>query len=212
MHTATRGLLCALLLFQATERTASATEVRVEVAFDGKRASRALEVQALKEAALIWAPYGVEIGAAQPRGCESAAAVRLGVSFGSGPDRGMAAASLGSIRFLNGVPEPAIVLYPRAIAALLSATPGTFAVNAEGVLRDFIVGRVLGRALAHEVGHFLLRSQQHSSAGLMRALQPAADLVEPGRQRFALSADNVQRLAAMSSSLPHPSGALSCAD
>jgi hypothetical protein len=60
--------------------------------------------------------------------------------------------------------------------------------------RDFIVGRVFGRALAHEIGHYLLRSPNHSREGLMRALQFAPGLVGQDRQRFALSADQVTRL------------------
>jgi hypothetical protein len=59
---------------------------------------------------------------------------------------------------------------------------------------DFIVGRVFGRALAHEIGHYLLRSRNHSVKGLMRALQFAPDLVGQDRQVFALSPDQVTQL------------------
>jgi hypothetical protein len=190
---------------------ASAKNVGVDVVFDGPLASRPLEVVALKEATRIWAAYGVDINAISPRDCGSVNAVRVSVTFGNGPDRRMGATSLGSILFLDGVPEPAIVLYPHAVAALVSATPlGGFFVDSPGVLQDLIVGRVLGRALAHEIGHFLLRSPRHST-GLMRALQPAADLVNPSRHGFELSSDDVSRLAAMTSSFPQ-SGSVSCGD
>jgi len=191
-----------------------ATRPRVDVVFNGPLASRTLQTLALKEAALIWAASGVDIGASRPRDCETVNAVRLTVTFANRPDQGMAAASLGSIRFLDGVPEPAILLYPHVIATLVSATPAGsfFIVNSPGVLRDLVLGRVLGRALAHEIGHFLLRSQQHSAVGLMRALQPTADLVDPSRQRFGLSSDDVTRLAAMTASFPQPSGSSSCGD
>lgn len=186
---------------------------RVDVVFDGPPASRTLEVLALKEATLIWAAYGVDVSPSGARGCNSVNAVRLTVTFADGPDRGITAASLGSIRFLDGVPEPSIVLYPHVIAALLSATPtARFMVDAPGALRDLTLGRVLGRALAHEIGHFLLRSQAHSTVGLMRALQPTADLVDPDRHHFGLSAGDVRRLAAMTSSFPQPTDSLSCAD
>jgi len=189
---------------------ASAKDVRVGVAFDGPMASRALEATALKEATLIWATYGVDVKASNAGDCESLNAVRLTVTFRNGPDTGPSAAALGSIRFLDGVPEPAIALYPRVVAALLSATPGHLIVNTEGVVRDLILGRALGRALAHEIGHFLLRSQQHSAVGLMRAFQPTADLVDPNRHHFGLSADDVRRLAATTSSFLQSSGATSC--
>ena len=209
MRTPTRRLLWALLLLQGTTRIASAKDVRVGVAFDGPVASRALEATALKEATLIWATYGVAVKASNAGDCEPLNAVRLTVTFGSGPETRPSAA-LGSIRFLDGVPEPAIALYPRVVAALLSATPEHLIVNTEGVLRDLILGRALGRALAHEIGHFLLRSQQHSTVGLMRAFQPTADLVDPNRHHFGLSADDVRRLAATTSSFLQSSSATSC--
>ena len=211
MHTATGRLLSVVLLLHPMGRIAATRDVRVEVVFGG-RPSRTLEVPALKEATLIWAAYGVDVSASDARGCESSNVFRLTVTFATGPDPGVAAASLGSIRFQDGVPEPAIVLYPPVVAALVSATPsGSFLVNSPGAVRDLVLGRALGRALAHEIGHFLLRSQQHSTDGLMRASQPTADLVDPDRHRFRLSAADVSRLAAVSSFV-HPSDPLSCSD
>jgi hypothetical protein len=204
MRTTTRRLLWALVLLHTMGRMASAKEVRVEVVFDGPRPSRTLEALAVKEAAVIWAAYGVDVDAPRTRDCEPFNAVRLNVSFGNDPERGMAAASLGSIRFLNGVPEPAIVLYPHVVATLVSAVPWHFILDSQGAVRDFVLGRALGRALAHEIGHFLLRSQHHSTDGLMRAFQPAADLVDPSRHRFELSPGDVMRLAATTSSLDPP--------
>jgi len=210
MHTAAGRLLLVLLVLHTMGRMAAARDVRIDVAFGGGP-SRTLEVPALKEATLIWAAYGVDVSALGARGCESIDDVRLTVTLANRPDPGVAAASLGSIRFQDGVPEPAIVLYPPVLAALVTATPfGTFLLDSPGAVRDLVLGRALGRALAHEIGHFLLRSQQHSAKGLMRAYQPTADLVDPSRHRFELSAADVSRLAAAKSSLVHPSGSFSC--
>ena len=52
------------------------------------------------------------------------------------------------------------------------------------ILRHVVLGRVLGRALAHEIGHFLLRSRGHSQIGLMRANQSIADLCVSGTVPF----------------------------
>jgi hypothetical protein len=212
MHSATVRLLLALLLVHAMGPMAAARDVRVEVVFGGPP-SRTLEVPALKEARLIWAAYGVDVSASHAGGCEPIDDVSLSVTLAKEPDRGIAAAALGSIRFQDGVPEPAIVLYPPVIAALVSSTQsGNFLVHSPGALRDLVLGRVLGRALAHEIGHFLLRTQQHSTKGLMRALQPTADLVDPNRHRFQLSAADVSRLAAVRPSFVHPSGPRTCGD
>ena len=51
-------------------------------------------------------------------------------------------------------------MYPDAIAALVSTTRfGTEDIYSPAAFRDLILGRVLGRALAHGMGHFLLRSR-----------------------------------------------------
>src|SRR5215831_3912891 len=140
MHTATGRLFSVLLLLHAMGRMAVARDVRVEVAFSGPP-SRTLEVPALKEARLIWGAYGVDVSPAHTRGCELLDDARLTVTFANGPDRGLAPAVLGSIRFQDGVPEPAILLYPPVIAALVSAAPfGTFMVDAPGALRDLVLG------------------------------------------------------------------------
>jgi hypothetical protein len=47
-----------------------------------------------------------------------------------------------------------------------------------------VLGRVMGRALAHEIGHYLLASRLHTKTGLMRAALPENDLVRPGGVHF----------------------------
>jgi hypothetical protein len=195
----------------ATYRAVSARP-RVNVVFDGRLASPTLEALALKEAALIWTAYGVDIGTPGSPDCGPDNRVTITVTFDNGPDRRRTPGSLGSIRFLDGAPEPAIALYPHTIANLVSVAPaGSVFFEAPGVIRDLVLGRVLGRAMAHEIGHFLLRSQHHSPVGLMRALQPTTDLVDPDRHRFGLSPNDVTRLVAMTSSFPQPSRSHSCA-
>ena len=54
-------------------------------------------------------------------------------------------------------------------------------------LRDQIIARALGRALAHEIGHYLLASKDHTSHGLMKAQHKAGDLLGPSRRPFELT-------------------------
>ena len=42
------------------------------------------------------------------------------------------------------------------------------------------LGRIIGRAVAHEIGHFLLASPAHASNGLMRAALDPEHMVNPG--------------------------------
>lgn len=194
---ATRRLLPVLALFPIGSlasahnvKAASLPPLSVEIAFNGAPMPPKLEASAIAEARVIWAPYGVDVHGPGASVVDHDA-VRLNVTFVERESRA-APDALGSIQFDDGVPEPAIALYPNAITSLIS-TAEPFGRNL--ALRHLIVWRVLGRALAHEIGHYLLRTRQHSRTGLMRALQPIADLVAADRSGFVLSRDEMARLA-----------------
>ena len=51
------------------------------------------------------------------------------------------------------------------------------------------LGVVLGRAVAHEIGHFLLNTAAHSRRGLMRARIDPHDFVDLRRGGFGLDDD-----------------------
>ena len=55
------------------------------------------------------------------------------------------------------------------------------------VQRRTFLARALGRALAHEIGHYLLGSKQHTARGLMKARQTAVDLFGFDRSRLDLT-------------------------
>jgi hypothetical protein len=57
---------------------------------------------------------------------------------------------------------------------------------------DVLLGRMLGRALAHELGHFLLQSSGHTQAGLMRTGRTVREFFAPGRRGFEV--DPAQRI------------------
>ena len=63
-------------------------------------------------------------------------------------------------------------------------------------VRDRVLGRMIGRVVAHEIGHWLLRSRDHSTSGLMRAHQTTDALADPGRAGFALAPADFARLRA----------------
>jgi hypothetical protein len=206
---AIRRWLCVLLVIPSTLRAAPAADAPggsgaepprtaidvVDVVFTGPRLSPRLEGTAMKEVTRIWATYGVDVALLKARGRGRDGAVTLTVKIASGLDERMVSGTLGLIRFRDGVPDSEIVMYPDAVAALVATAQfGTDHISSLSAFRDLILGRVLGRALAHEIGHFLLRSRIHSAAGLMRALQPVTALVAPDRRDFGLSPDEVIRL------------------
>ena len=53
-------------------------------------------------------------------------------------------------------------------------------------LADYRLGIVLGRAVAHEIGHYLLDTATHADHGLMRAAIDAREFADPGARTFGL--------------------------
>jgi hypothetical protein len=174
----------------------------VNIVFQGLPMESRLEASAMDEVTHIWAEYGVDIQALKPRDAVRDDAVRLTVVLANLPKVRTAPGMLGSIPFLDDSPEPVIILYPSAIATLVSGVKVAALPDHDWPfrLRDVIHGRVLGRALAHEIGHYLLRSRQHSAIGLMRARQSTIDLVGLDRRCFTLTADEFRRLVSVKTS------------
>jgi hypothetical protein len=172
--------------------------LRVALAVPATPAVRPAVVDAaLAEAAGVWAPYGVAIG---PDDSSRFAHVVLAVVLieKGRPDvmRGWRGA-LGAITFdSGGAPVPTITVFLSDIERFIADARvlGRPSLDWPPGLHDQVFGRVLGRVLAHEIGHYLLRSPRHAPNGLMRSLQAVDDLVAPSRHRFTLTASEVARL------------------
>jgi hypothetical protein len=59
--------------------------------------------------------------------------------------------------------------------------------------RETLMSRAMGRALAHELGHYLLASKVHTERGLMKAIMTAVELFTPDARAFRI--DPAQRRA-----------------
>ena len=189
MRSACSVLLSLLAVASATGR------LKIDVRLEGVKLPAAGEAAAVEEVRTIWAPYGVDIrvvthaaDAARPD------AIPLRVTLVDRGDPRLPTETLGSIDFHDGTPEPSIVLYPASTSELVSWALIGHAHEWPAAMHDRLFGRVLGRALAHEIGHFLLRRQGHSSKGLMRAQQPVPDLLREDRGCCILSAADVLAL------------------
>ena len=53
---------------------------------------------------------------------------------------------------------------------------------------EYRLGIVLGRAVAHEIGHYILATATHSDRGLMRPTIDAREFADPAANTFALDA------------------------
>ncbi len=155
---------------------------------------------AAAEAAALWVRYGVAIDAAPCDSVSDEGIVLILVPV-TMPRTGLPAAgwrgALAAISFAaDGMPEPRITLFLSDFLGFVATTRmfGQPESQWPRSLREQLVGRVLGRVLAHEI-HFVLRMPRHTAAGLMRSLQFADELVGPSRRAFTLTGVDTSRLA-----------------
>jgi len=156
---------------------------------------------AVDEAARVWAPYRVAVtlrknptvATAEPEG--AVLGVRLA---GLAPRIAASSSPFGSIRFVDGRPEPLVFLHYEAIGRAI-ARNGALGLREEqwpALLRDRVLGRIVGRVLAHEIGHFVLRSPRHASRGLMRPIQSITELIAGNGDIFGLTPQDLDLLRA----------------
>jgi hypothetical protein len=159
----------------------------------------AVVAAAIVEAARVWAPYGVDVRPAPPVGPAVDTAITLTVVAAepSPAERLRAPNALASIEFdAGGLPRPRIAIYARDVSSFIEHARVLGASDAQWprAMRERILGRAVGRVLAHEIGHFVLGTRGHARHGLMRAEQAADDLVAPAGGGLGLSAADVARL------------------
>jgi len=96
--------------------------------------------------------------------------------------------ALASIVFTEGQPGSLITVFAMESRRLLEATRVNDRPLGDRplVLRRQLLGRLLGRAVAHELGHFLFKSREHAGRGLMRANLSVIELISPTRERFRI--------------------------
>jgi len=145
--------------------------------------------EALAEADAIWRSNGVALVWRPGQDGAQSADATLRVLFEDGASTLKDyAGMLGTIAFADGVPLPSIRLSYANAFELLREQYGDGGVNRMTVVeRRTHLARALGRALAHEIGHYLLASSEHSARGLMKAQLVANDLFGPSRGAFGLT-------------------------
>jgi len=166
--------------------------------------SPTLVTRVLAEAADVWRAAGVTI----VWNLDGRVSSRLRVTIGhwaNGVARDETLLPLGWIVFDDeGRPERSIYVSYTNASALLDQTRGGngFGERMPRAERETMLGRAMGRALAHEMGHYLLASKAHSVKGLMRAKRTAVEFFAIERARFDLDAE--QRTAVARTLAPPP--------
>ena len=155
------------------------------------------------EVEAIWNRYRIDVVWEPPRASAEQALPDLWVQFVEGrfpSTGGEKSLALGRLKFDEGVPTHRIQMSRMAAEALLATTSWAGGPRAllDGPdrLRSDALGRIVGRALAHEIGHYLLASPTHAGRGLMRAVIYPKDLVSPDTSILTLTDADVHVLRA----------------
>jgi hypothetical protein len=175
----------------------------VSVQFDTtSRVPATVRTLAIDEASRLWQPYDVVVEEDAARPCGE---TMLRIVFADEDRAREGDGTLGDIGFgADGLPLRLIRLYYRAIEALATTAEvmGAGASRWPAGLRTEVIGRTVGRALAHEIGHFVLRWPHHADSGLMRAQQHASALAGADGHAFTLTANDEIRLQIVRSAAP----------
>ena len=148
-----------------------------------------------EEADAIWRDAGVRIRWTLENENELVPAVpdrgdwlRVVIDHNRGMNLG-ADVALGWVTFEGDQPRPEIHLsYTNAVDGLERIAPRTMMHLLSQMRTDELVATALGRALAHELGHYLLELKEHVGGDdLMHADWTADELFGPVRPRFHLN-------------------------
>ena len=165
----------------------------------------------LEETDAVWRAAGVSFQ--WQRGAREAAPLPPGADMGPwlpasrlrviiGNDAGVSRdhrTPLGWIVFdAENAPQQEIYLSYRNAWTLMAASgPVLGPLNQMPLLRrEILLARAMGRALAHEVAHYLLASKVHTRRGLLRASRTASELFSTDRAGFRIDPTQRQQIAA----------------
>jgi len=147
------------------------------------------------EAERIWRSEGVDIEWSVPGLASDSSDAPLRVMVVSRPNPNVRSTTRWPVAEL--IPEAS----PRALAIAsitgaerVVAEAARSAALASGAPADYRLGLVLGRAVAHEIGHFLLATATHAQSGLMRASVDAREFTTVGGETFRLDREASQWL------------------
>jgi hypothetical protein len=144
--------------------------------------------RALEEATVIWRTIGVTFDwrseDLQPSVRISASTWPRVIIDDSRGTRRENAAPLGWITFTGKEPDGDIHISRRNAEQMLIGAVATRPMTP--ARRTFLLGRMMGRALAHELGHYLLRTKAHTTSGIMRSRRTAKEFIDGPQSSFAI--------------------------
>ena len=128
----------------------------------------------LAELNAIWAMHGVGIRWAEDSEDGCARLITVKGDHEALAEDAASESALGWVPFVEGRARQLVFLrVGRARLLVESLSPGTSSAG----LTELLLAKLIGRSLAHELGHVLLNSRRHEKSGLMRARYRASDVL-----------------------------------
>ena len=206
--TTVASALFASILFAASAPAASSSAIPptiINVTTDAADLSPALVKRILAETDALWRSSGVtfvwrraaRVVVPDARASEAGPDVPNTLRLTIGENRGVARDArmpLGWILFDDQrEPQQDIYLSHANAVTMMDQARGVIGMVAEmpTAQRDTLLARAMGRALAHELGNYLLASKLHTRRGLMKATLTAVELFRPDQSPFRI--DQAQR-------------------
>ena len=154
------------------------------------------------EATRIWIRHGIDLTWKQP--VPAACPTIVSIVFDERELLKLAGGTIDSAlarTVFLGRSQTIYVSVPRAFAMLSQVNQRNRVLNSGGQ-RDLNGGTLLGRVVAHELGHVLLTTTAHSARGLMRPVFGLNDVLSADEETTTLSAIETDRLAMRFSLVP----------
>jgi len=160
--------------------------LRVPVSFPPEIPVRA-RIALIEEASQIWQSTGIGIDWRPAGGsCEAGRCIRAIVARRPASDAGSEARTVGELVRLGGGGATVLLSLDEAERIVRHAPSRA---PRPALLEGDPLGTVLGRAMAHELGHYFLDTGTHATHGLMRARFEPGEFTDPRSTSFALDAE-----------------------
>jgi hypothetical protein len=183
----------------AVDPTIAQHRLRVLVTVDARTATTGVRVsEVMDDVRAIWRPYlDLELGGQDAIHSPYDDQVRVAIVDGPTPGSSLDTTSLGWIDFsAPGKPSSTVTVSTAAVTRLLDEGRwgGRAIRDLPPNFRARFAKQALARGIAHELGHYLLRSSTHASHGLMRPRLTVFDMMVPGTDLFRLLPDQIKLL------------------
>ena len=165
---------------------------------DGLAMDASLKAAVLSEVNRVWRPLGVAVTERFESDSTCDRPILVKSDREARPEDGGGEISIAWVTFVAGRARQLVFVRMGRARMLIDAfSPARCGIQPPG-LTDQLLAKLLGRSLAHELGHVLLNSLAHERSGLMRARYGAHDVLRDIPSDYTLNPAQRERLFAPS--------------